>query len=157
MATFPPEISQGVDPAINDAYQLFHQYRWLAQLSDEINAAANLDFWKAIQFVHACRYFRTYYNSLAARGAAAGNATEGIFLARSCPWVSRAAMNADLLAIANECDTAVAWFITNGQSFRNYAQKSIDVNFTEDVVASVTGTKPPALATFIANFRALFT
>lgn len=164
-APFPYEAVAGavVDPAENEALNLYRQYAWVARLLDEMNAEAELDLKRTMQLVFHCRKFRECLDTLQAHVTAGthtpariGDVIRGVFGAKKCAWATLAGMNADLAAIYNAAGAAADWIEANAGGYKRGYSVNREISpgvMTDDPIKIV---KPAGVATRVADFRNLF-
>jgi hypothetical protein len=144
------------DPAESEALNLYRQYAWLYRWSNEMNTDADLDLKKLAQFAFHCRKYRMWYDALVARGVPARAVIEGAFAFKKATWPTRAAMLQDLQAIYDGAGTIYDWIKVNATEARRYTTVTFDANFEVQSDEPIKVAKPPALATRVGAFRALF-
>ena len=152
-APYPYEAVAGraVDPAEAEAINLYRQYGWLARLSEEMNAAANLDLKKTMQIVRHARQYRRWYDALQLRGATARDQIEGFLLVKKCRWATRVEMAADLLAIYDGALTLADGLDANVPEYKTGWSTNIINPEGNQTDMPIMTTKSPAVGTLLSR------
>ena len=157
-APFPYDGIAGatLNPAEREAIDLYIAHTWVARLVNEMDQDADLNLKKIFQFVHHSQMFVASFDALAARGPSSAPVVSGFMQFKGSTWASNAAMNADLQAIRDKAEAGVNWIEANATEYKSgFATRMVNANGDESDVAIVT-TKPAFIATYLAQFRALF-